>query len=637
MSKQTTKLEGKAQGMTFWQCYKKAKLYSRDVPGPLPYVYILPFTLAYLVLDFTLRCTYQDTGIVGIDYLPAALFTIGWTLVFSGLVFALPKIPQWFVRCVPLVTFVTICVTHSGFMNMFGKFFSFSVLSFSGTGSFFQADYIRISWQVVLGATITVLLMMTSGRLLTVIPPKPIKKSVLSGLAAFLIGAGLVAYTDYHYFPTVDTVIWANDSEEAAASVYQNFSDRTNTLMVCGLYHYSIRDLWLTIFPPGDMSREEREQVEQYVSAYEAAKTDNPYTNLFAGKNLIMVQLEAIDTWMLDPDYMPRLSALKDKSIVFANHYTPAYITAGTFNTEFMTNTSLLPATGGIPTSVYVQDSFPYSIANLFTRAGYTARTFHNSDGSVYDRGVIHPNLGYESYNGGDVLEMEDIHLDRYLMNGFASMTEGDPFYSFVITYSGHGPYGDDNTIYQANKEAAEKTAKLREGNSVYAIAGAMETDRFVGDLVDALEEKNLLQDTVLVFYADHYNYYMMNDELNMMIKNVDNINLLTHTDFFIWSADLEEQTVIEKVTSSVDVLPTITNLFGLDTSGAFFAGHDGLGDQGGYTFFDDGSAFDGHYYNSTAGTNPYTNEITSLIGLSNRVLGGNYYKDFTLPQEGRQ
>lgn len=626
-----TKLEGKAEGLSFWHCFKKARLYSRDVPGLRPYLYIIPFLLAYLVLDFTLRYTYRGVGIVGVKYLPAALFTIGWTLVFSGLVLALPKIPQWFVRCVPLVTFVTICVTHSGFMNMFGKFFSFSVLSFGGTGSFFEADYIRIDWKVVLGAAVTVLLMMIAGRLLTVIPPRVRKESVLSGLAAFLLGAGLVAFTDSHYFPTVDTVIWANDSEDAAAAVYQNFSDRTNTLMVCGLYQYSIRDLWLTVFPPGDMSQEERAQVEAYISEYEAAKTDNAYTGRYAGKNLIMVQLEAIDTWMLDPDYMPRLSALKDKSIVFANHYTPAYITAGTFNTEFMTNTSLLPATGGIPTSVYVRDKFPYSMANLFTRAGYTARTFHNSDGSVYDRGVIHPNLGYESYNGGDVLGMPDIHLDRYLMNGFDAMTEGDPFYSFVITYSGHGPYGDDNTIYQANKAAAEKTAKLREGSSVYAIAGAMETDRFIGDLLDALEEKDLLDDTVLVFYADHYNYYMMDDDLNMKIKQVDNLNLLTHTDFFIWSADMEEQTVVEKVTASVDVLPTVANLFGLDTAGAFFAGHDGLGDQGGYVFFDDGSAFDGTYYNSASGAAPYASETAALISLSNRVLGGNYYKNVTV------
>lgn len=53
----------------------------------------------------------------------------------------------------------------------------------------------------------------------------------------------------------------------------------------------------------------------------------------------------------------------------------------------------------------------------------------------------------------------------------------------------------------------------------------------------------------------------MMDDQLNMQIKGVDNGNLLQHTDFFIWSADLAP-TQIDKVTSSLDVLPTVANLF---------------------------------------------------------------------------
>ena len=170
--------------------------------------------------------------------------------------------------------------------------------------------------------------------------------------------------------------------------------------------------------------------------------------------------------------------------------------------------------------------------------------------------------------------------MDRYLINGFDQMTEGNPFFSFVITLSGHGPYGEDNPSYQAHAEAAQAAAQRTDGNYVYAVAGAMETDQFIGELVDSLTQANLLEDTVLIFYADHYNYYMMDDALNMDIKGVDNMNMLQHTDFFIWSADLEA-TQVDKVTSSVDVLPTIANLFELDTSGAFLVGHDGLGTRG--------------------------------------------------------
>ena len=620
---------GQEQGLSFWQCFARNRLYSRDLPGLRPYLYIIPFFLAYLVLDFSLRFTYRGMGIVGVKYLPAGLFTLGWALVFAGLVFFLPKVPRWFVRCVPLVTFVVLAITHSGFMSAFRKFFSFSSLSFGGTGSFVDASYITINWKVIAGSAIAVLLMMTSGRLLKVIPPKPVKGSVLAGVLACLVGAGLVAFTHTHYFPVVDTVIWENSAEDAQKTAYHEFNDTTNALMISGLYQYTMRDLGRLVFPQNTMTDEERRQVDEYVAEYEAAKKDNAYTGLLAGKNVIMVQLEAIDTWMLQEDYMPNLAKLKAEGLSFTNHYTPAYITAGTFNTEFMANTGLIPATGGISTSVYANNAYPYSMANLFRAAGYTAQSFHNSEGTVYDRGAVHPNLGYEAYHSGSDMAMEDYQMDRYLINGFDTMTSGDPFYSFVITYSGHGPYGDESPIYQANAQAAQAMAQRTDGNYVYAVAGAMETDRFVGELVDKLEEKGLLEDTVLIFYADHYNYYMMDDGLNMEIKGVNNMNMLQHTDFFLWSADLEP-TQIDKVTSTLDVLPTVANLFGLDTSGAFLAGHDALGEPGGYVFFADGSWYDGTTYwsskNGGAGDETRSAEINRITTLSNRVLAGNYY-----------
>jgi phosphoglycerol transferase MdoB-like AlkP superfamily enzyme len=85
----------------------------------------------------------------------------------------------------------------------------------------------------------------------------------------------------------------------------------------------------------------------------------------------------------------------------------------------------------------------------------------------------------------------------------------------------------------------------------------------------------------------------------------------------------------VDKVTSSLDVLPTVANLFGLDTTGAFFAGHDGLGDQGGYVFFADGSWYDGETYwdsSTDGGDAQRTAAINRLTTLSNRVLAGNYY-----------
>lgn len=620
--------EGKALGLSFPVCVLKGRVYSR-AGGPLSWLHLLPLVLAYLGLDLTLRFTYRGMGIVGVTYLPASLFTLGWVLVLAGLV---PVVPRWarpLVRWLPVAVFALLCLTHSAFMGVFRRFFSFSALTYSGVESFVETDYIQFHPWVVAAVLAAVLLTLLSGRLDRAAPAAPGRRPKLLGLAALVVGGGLVLGVHCLCFPKMDTVIWENTGEDAVASAYQDYTNSTNALMVSGLFQYTVRDLYVQLAPAGTMTAQERQQVEDYVAEYAAAQTENDYTGLLAGKNVILVQLEAIDTWMLSEAYMPNLWKLKQEGLSFANHYTPAYITAGTFNTEFIANTGLLPATGGLPTSVYTRDAYPYSLASLFTQAGYTARSFHNSEGTVYDREAIHRNLGYASYTGGTAMGMEAYQLDRYLIQGFDAMTEADPFFSFVITYSGHGPYGEDNPIYQANAEAAQAAAERTDGNFVYAVAGAMETDRFVGELLEELEASGLAEDTVLVFYADHYNYYMMDDALNMDIKGVDNMNLLQHTDFFLWSKDLPAGQV-EKVTSTADVLPTLANLFGLDTTGAFLVGHDGLGDQGGYVFFNDGSWFDGETYwasNSGDGGDPArTAEITRVTTLSNWVLAGDYY-----------
>ena len=359
---------------------------------------------------------------------------------------------------------------------------------------------------------------------------------------------------------------------------------------------------------------------------------ENEWTGRFQGKNLVWIVAEGFSDRLLDPVRTPTLWKLAHEGIICDNFYTPLW-GVSTSDGEYVTTTGLIPTNQVNASQRYAGKngvSMYFSMGNQLRALGYPTLAYHNNTANYYDRNLSHPNLGYEKYYGYEDLAMENYQMDRYLINGFDQMTEGNPFFSFVITLSGHGPYGEDNPSYQAHAEAAQAAAQRTDGNYVYAVAGAMETDQFIGELVDALTQANLLEDTVLIFYADHYNYYMMDDALNMDIKGVDNMNMLQHTDFFIWSADLEA-TQVDKVTSSVDVLPTIANLFELDTSGAFLVGHDGLGDQGGYVFFSDGSWYDGETYWSSQGGGTgdpdRSAEITKLTTLSNWVLAGDYYR----------
>lgn len=118
-------------------------------------------------------------------------------------------------------------------------------------------------------------------------------------------------------------------------------------------------------------------------------------------------------------------------------------------------------------------------------------------------------------------------------------------------------------------------------------------TDLFIQELVERLEADGLMESTVLIFYADHYNYYLMNDPLNMEIKGVDTYNQLSHTNWFICGGGVGAEQV-DKVTSSLDMAPTIANLFGLEADYTAYLGSDAFGPDGGYVFFPDNSWYDG-------------------------------------------
>jgi phosphoglycerol transferase MdoB-like AlkP superfamily enzyme len=561
---------------------------------------------------------------------PAAMLsTFGWCFLLVGVACLLPGKAKKGYLAASVLFFAILTIAHSVLRNMFRRFFMFSTLAFAQEGAAFaDASYIRIDSIIVLAATVSLLVMLLAIFLAPGKAEGNRKQTIWTGVLCALTGLLAILLVHIVWLIPSKTLAWNNYSNPAA--IYESFTDSTNALYISGLYQYTFRDLTISLRSHQKIGAEMEQDLTEYCEKNKASRTENEWTGLLKGKNLIMIQLEAIDTWMLSEDYMPNLWNVKQNSIVFANHYTPAYITAGTLNTEFMVNTGLIPATGSVSTSVYERNQYPYTIANLLKNAGYTAESFHGSEGNVYNRGKIHLALGYERYNSGNDMGMENYMMDHNLMVAYDHIVRETPFFSFLITYSGHGPYSETNPIFQAHAEKARSASKSNEGNYVYAVGHAMETDAFVKALLDRLEEDGTLDNTVLVFYADHYNYYMMDDDQNMDLKGVDNLNLLQHTDFFIYSKDIKGQT-IEKVTSSLDILPTISNLFDLDAKDAVFIGNDVFSDKGGYVFFNDGAWVDREGYWSskqpvTEKSRLRTEEISTAFQMSNLILKSDYF-----------
>ena len=215
--------------------------------------------------------------------------------------------------------------------------------------------------------------------------------------------------------------------------------------------------------------------------------------------------------------------------------------------------------------------------------------------------------------------------LDSQMINGYSKMVANSPFFSFVITYSGHGPYTEEmHDISDAHIEAAReivsknpiKAKKSDVEEYCYAIAHAMETDTFIGNLIEQLETDGILEDTVLVFFTDHYGKYMTNHELIMELKEAENADFLTQTPFFIYHSETEAREV-DTISSTIDIAPTVANMFGLDVEYEYYTGVDIFSSKDTYVMFPGNSWYDGTTYYSPN----YEGEITEEIRSRNREI----------------
>lgn len=608
---------------------EKQRLFSRIRSSKVgAWLYLALTFLSYALLSSGFQAIYGQFASFSQQEHISLLFNFAWCLILTAIVWLLPSVLKKIFMLLSAAAYSMMVVASGVMLNMFNRFFSFGDFAFAGDGAaFLDLSYLNVRKITLLLAAVCLAIMLFAVLIAPEKGSRKDKREFLIAGAMFVLGAALALMTKNIFLRSDNVVVW--DGTSAPSEIYETFSDTKQSMLLSGIYEYAFRDMYLTynIFQHAD--EEDISLITDYVQS-RSEHEKNIMSGIFEGKNLILIQLEAIDTWELCQAYMPSLYSIKQNSIKFENHYTPAYITAGTFNTEFMANTGLFPAETGTSTSVYTRNSYPYSIANLFSKAGYSSNSFHGSEGNIYNRGNIHTNLGYEKYHAGSDMSMSQYTLDTQLMNGYEDMTAADKFFSFVITISGHGPYNDKTPSYLRHGEAAETIAQRSEYNYVHAVSHAMETDEFIGLLMDSLEQDGLLENTVLVFYADHYNYYMLDDELNREIKGVDSYNMLAHTDFFIYSPDIEPMSV-GKVTSSVDILPTLANLFGLDTDYRMYMGSDAFSEDGGYVFFPDGAWFDGDTYCTTSNTDDeyqfsVDKDITLRRQVCQAILKNDYY-----------
>jgi len=600
---------------------------------------ILPFYLMdHYVRELTTDIRFSHTSITK----ASKVFSASWILLF---VFVSRCMKGRWGRVIYGLCFITFFVSfavQSIYYPYTEFFFGFNLLQSAEEGSAYILDVVK---NTDTKTYMTFLLVLATGILGIVKFPKAEHFKYKTFFVTIIFF--LMFYTSAPSLLGEANTSLEWDTWRNPRNTYNDFSNRNNSMKICGLYEYTVRDLYVTFIRNNDVRDPKEIDFVEHVYSTETPHKKNSYTGKFKGKNIIFVQLEGMDNWLITPEDTPNLYGMMNNSIVFNNHYS--YYTGGgsTFNSELAVATGFItPVSFTENPYSFSGNTFPYSLPHIMKEKGYSANAFHMNTGEYYSRDINYMNWGYDNYysliEDGNY-EDKSYQLDRELiLNEFfyeKLFKQEEPFMHYIITYTTHTPFRlNCSTGKLIAAELYPEEEELPElGEEEVARLFAAETDKMMGLLLQSLEDNGLAKDTVVVVFTDHYLYTLNDKSILEPYKNTEN-NLINNTPFFIWSKGMKQKQ-IDKVNSQIDILPTVLNMMGAEFNDEWYVGKDIMDENyTGYVFFSDYSWYDGVNYveNGTVVNNSSADQqyivdvntyINDLIQKNDLTLKYDYFK----------
>lgn len=398
------------------------------------------------------------------------------------------------------------------------------------------------------------------------------------------------------------------------------------------------------------------DKVLDYVLSIEPTM-ENDYTGMFEGYNFIYITAEGFSTAAIDEELTPTLYQLTHSGVVAEEYYVPLWQTS-TSDGEYVNLTGLIPDQQ-FSMKRSADNSQPFSLANYFAKEGAVCYAYHNNSLSYYDRHLSHNNLGYffkaaklgelsEEEWGDHIFQME--HANYWPQSDLEMMQATIPeyineerFHVYYMTVSGHMNYDfTGNRMSSLHKDEVSELPYSEEGKAY--IACNIELDRALAYLIQELSAAGRLDDTVICLSADHYPYAMNVEHYEeLMGMELENSLDLYRNSLILWNSQMETVEVT-KPCSSLDLMPTILNLFGFEFDSRLYSGRDIFSDSEPLVVFSNRSFItDKVSYNKKTGEvlsrngepvdETYIEDLKSYVRLLHKhsagILNYDFYKYF--------
>ncbi|MGD8201082.1 LTA synthase family protein [Ornithinimicrobium sp. W1679] len=334
---------------------------------------------------------------------------------------------------------------------------------------------------------------------------------------------------------------------------------------------------------------EELRALHEYFAAREPT-AQNEHTGRFEGYNLVFVTAEGFSHLAVDPEVTPTLHKLTQEGFRFTDFYTPLW-GVSTSDGEYVATTGLIPKSGVWSMYQSGDNAMPFAMGNQLGRLGYATYAYHNHTYDYYRRDVSHPNLGYDYKGLGNGLDVtptwpeSDVEMIELTT---PEVLAEEPFHAYYMTVSGHLQYNFGGNAMAAKNREHVQDLPYSEAGRAY-MATQIELDRALELLLKELEEAGVADRTLIVLSSDHYPYGLTREQIEELEGHeVDDVELYRNS-LIMYAEGMEPETVDEPV-SSMDIIPTVSNLMGLEFDSRLLMGRDVFSDAEPLVIFSDRS-----------------------------------------------
>ena len=418
--------------------------------------------------------------------------------------------------------------------------------------------------------------------------------------------------------------------------------NRKGTVINFGIYTFQINDIIQSLRPQlnnifgHDVAYKETVDFYNEYGYENTEHEENIFTNVFEGKNLIVIHAESLQTIAMKQEFngkevTPNLNKLASEGIFFNNFYSQVGVGTSS-DAEFTFSTSMMPSSNGTVFVNYYDREY-VTIQKLLKEKGYYVFSMHGNDGNFWNRSAMHKNMGYDIFFDKDNYVIDEtIGLGLSDKSFFKQSTEiikniknsyDGPFYAHLITLTNHTPFSDvdlmdefDTTIkVNINGQIIERDYINGTVLGNYFRSVHYEDDA-IGEFILELDKEGLLENTVIVIYGDHdarigeeyYNYFYNYDPYTDTVLNSNDKGYTLYNEYtyeldrkvplIIWTKDKEYNMKINSPMGMIDVLPTLGNMFNFYNK--YQMGHDIFSVENNMVVFSDGSyVTDKIYYNA--------------------------------------